>query len=152
MFDATQGRFLQRDPAGYDAGSADLYEYVGDRPAYWVDPSGQDTAQASEACKGAKKRRPKSANVSSGDYTHWDYVNSLGKEGKTGNDLIKKLSGQYDPKCDCLDTVVILAHGNAEGLSIGGRKEKVLNEKKKPTWNATDNYSTDMSRRRTSAP
>jgi hypothetical protein len=42
MFDATLGRFLQRDPAGPQAagGSLDLYEYAGDNPADWMDPSG----------------------------------------------------------------------------------------------------------------
>jgi hypothetical protein len=41
MYDATLGRFLQRDPIGYAGGSPDLYEYVLDNPATNVDPTGE---------------------------------------------------------------------------------------------------------------
>ncbi|WP_146586820.1 RHS repeat-associated core domain-containing protein [Posidoniimonas polymericola] len=34
------GRWVTRDPIGYDAGSNNLYEYVGGMPTYYVDPSG----------------------------------------------------------------------------------------------------------------
>jgi hypothetical protein len=40
MYDATQGRFLQRDPLGQAAGM-DLYEYVDDTPANATDPTGE---------------------------------------------------------------------------------------------------------------
>jgi hypothetical protein len=40
MYDATLGRFLQRDPLGLAAGQAELYEYVGDGPANGSDWSG----------------------------------------------------------------------------------------------------------------
>jgi hypothetical protein len=40
MYDASLGRFLQRDPLGSLAGSADLYAYVDDMPTNAVDPSG----------------------------------------------------------------------------------------------------------------
>jgi RHS repeat-associated protein len=36
MYDSTLGRFLQRDPVGFDG----LYAYGGDSPANWFDPSG----------------------------------------------------------------------------------------------------------------
>lgn len=39
MYDATTGRFLQRDPAGY-ADSMDLYSYVRDNPTDATDPYG----------------------------------------------------------------------------------------------------------------
>jgi hypothetical protein len=38
--DATEGRFLSRDPVGVDAGP-NLYEYALDRPTVLVDPSGR---------------------------------------------------------------------------------------------------------------
>ena len=38
-YDAVKGRFLQRDPAGFIDGM-NLYEYVQDNPALFVDPSG----------------------------------------------------------------------------------------------------------------
>jgi hypothetical protein len=40
MYDATLGRFLQRDPLGFDAGNPDLYSYVFDSPANATDPLG----------------------------------------------------------------------------------------------------------------
>jgi hypothetical protein len=52
MYDATQGRFLQRDPAGPDAGGPDLYAYALDRPVQVVDPLGQDPCQAYKDCFG----------------------------------------------------------------------------------------------------
>jgi len=36
----TLGRWMQRDPIGYDGGSMDLYEYVGGHPTIMTDPSG----------------------------------------------------------------------------------------------------------------
>jgi hypothetical protein len=52
MYDATLGRFLQRDPAG-PAGGADLYLYADDNPATYTDASGLLTM---EACKEAVKK------------------------------------------------------------------------------------------------
>jgi hypothetical protein len=40
MYDATLGRFLQRDPLGYGGGDPDLYGYVRDDPAGAADPTG----------------------------------------------------------------------------------------------------------------
>ena len=40
MYDATLGRFLQRDPLGAMTGSPNLYAYVGDMPTSAVDPGG----------------------------------------------------------------------------------------------------------------
>jgi hypothetical protein len=53
MFDATLGRFLQRDPAG-DHLPDNLYQYVGDRPTGATDPRGlviEDDRPSSEASK-----------------------------------------------------------------------------------------------------
>ncbi|MBI5764008.1 MAG: hypothetical protein HZA51_10835 [Planctomycetes bacterium] len=51
------GRWLQRDPIGYAAGSVNLYEYVLGNPLYWVDPFGleayNETASDAEAAEGA---------------------------------------------------------------------------------------------------
>jgi hypothetical protein len=52
MYDATLGRFLQRDPAG-PAGGADLYLYAADNPATYSDASGLLTM---DACKEAVKK------------------------------------------------------------------------------------------------
>src|SRR5580658_6802944 len=38
-YNSVQGRFLHRDPLEYSAG-ANLYEYVGSRPTYSIDPWG----------------------------------------------------------------------------------------------------------------
>jgi len=34
------GRFINRDPIGYNAGDVNLYRYVGNMPGIWVDPLG----------------------------------------------------------------------------------------------------------------
>jgi len=34
------GRWVNRDPIGYDAGDMNLYEYVGSRPTFFQDPEG----------------------------------------------------------------------------------------------------------------
>jgi len=39
-YHAQLGRFISRDPIGYDGGDANLYRYVGNRPTNAVDPSG----------------------------------------------------------------------------------------------------------------
>src|SRR5262249_20070229 len=42
MLDATEGRFLQRDPIGFAAGDVNLYEYVGGSPSNAADPLGRE--------------------------------------------------------------------------------------------------------------
>ena len=39
-YSPTLGRFIQRDPLEYEAGSVNLYEYVLSAPLFWVDPLG----------------------------------------------------------------------------------------------------------------
>jgi RHS repeat-associated protein len=39
-YDARLGRFISADPAGFAAGDANLYRYVGNSPTFMVDPSG----------------------------------------------------------------------------------------------------------------
>jgi RHS repeat-associated protein len=39
-YDRTTGRYIQSDPVGLDAGTTNVYAYVGDDPFKWVDPSG----------------------------------------------------------------------------------------------------------------
>lgn len=43
MYDATLGRFLQRDPAGYATGEVNLYGYAAGKPVNATDPSGRRT-------------------------------------------------------------------------------------------------------------
>ena len=39
-YSAELGRFVSRDPIGYEGGSANLYQYVGSSPVTWSDPLG----------------------------------------------------------------------------------------------------------------
>ena len=41
FYDPATGRFLSRDPIGFEAGDANLYRYVGNGPTDGVDPSGK---------------------------------------------------------------------------------------------------------------
>ena len=40
-YDATTGRWLQKDPIGFDGGDRNLYAYVGNDPVNFIDPDGQ---------------------------------------------------------------------------------------------------------------
>jgi RHS repeat-associated protein len=40
-YHARLGRFISRDPIGYDGSQWNLYEYVGGRPAVYTDPNGE---------------------------------------------------------------------------------------------------------------
>jgi hypothetical protein len=40
MYDPTIGRWISQDPIGFAAGDANLYRYVGNRPASLLDPTG----------------------------------------------------------------------------------------------------------------
>src|SRR5262249_11847622 len=46
-YSAWFGRFLSRDPIGYEGGSPNLYEYVASRPVSGVDPMGTQLALSS---------------------------------------------------------------------------------------------------------
>jgi hypothetical protein len=48
MYDATLGRFLQRDPLGSDAGDPNLYAYADDQPTGQVDPYGMRSTVTQE--------------------------------------------------------------------------------------------------------
>jgi RHS repeat-associated protein len=45
-YDPAAGRFISRDPKGFDAGDVNLYRYVGNGPANGSDPSGLDQQAA----------------------------------------------------------------------------------------------------------
>ena len=64
VYHPTLGRFLQRDPDGYRAGSA-LYAYVRSAPTHGLDPSGLRDVTADEIAHwqriGAEKRRRQQA-------------------------------------------------------------------------------------------
>jgi RHS repeat-associated protein len=40
-YDTKAGRFISRDPIGFDGGDVNLYVYVGNNPINWIDPDGQ---------------------------------------------------------------------------------------------------------------
>ena len=51
------GRFINRDPIGYDAGTNNLYEYVLDNPTINTDPMGQDVyIESTSAAVGCHRR------------------------------------------------------------------------------------------------
>ena len=47
-YDAALGRWLSQDPIGFEAGDANLYRYVGNRPITATDPSGLEYATLDE--------------------------------------------------------------------------------------------------------
>jgi len=40
FYDPGVGRFIQKDPIGFEGGDVNLYGYVGNDPVNWVDPTG----------------------------------------------------------------------------------------------------------------
>jgi len=60
------GRWVNRDPIGYEGGTNNLYEYVGSDPVFWVDPQGLETGGGWQKPGGGgpidwppKRRRPR---------------------------------------------------------------------------------------------
>jgi RHS repeat-associated protein len=44
-YSSPEGRFLQEDPIGFDAGDLNKYRYAGNNPVNWNDPSGKNASQ-----------------------------------------------------------------------------------------------------------
>ncbi len=55
MYDAELGRFVSRDPIGYDGGSNVLYGYVNARPVYDTDPLGLKPDNPADPCTCCKE-------------------------------------------------------------------------------------------------
>lgn len=53
MYSPTLGRFITKDPIGFQAGDVNLYRFVGNNPANFVDPSG--LAELPSVVVGAKR-------------------------------------------------------------------------------------------------
>jgi RHS repeat-associated protein len=60
-YDAAIGRFLSEDPIGFGGGDANLYRYVENEPANWVDPQGTDKEKPSVGTD--ERQRPKETEV-----------------------------------------------------------------------------------------
>jgi len=53
-YDATTGRFIQRDPIGFSGGQSNLYAYVGNNPLIFFDPEGLSAIDDLETLLGDK--------------------------------------------------------------------------------------------------
>jgi RHS repeat-associated protein len=51
FYDPAVGRWISKDPMGFDAGDGNLYRYVSNRPKQGIDPSGMDILDADTVCK-----------------------------------------------------------------------------------------------------
>ena len=58
-FDPGTGRWMSRDPIGFEAGDANLYRYVGNQPTTKTDPSGLRDPDATEPWPAGPIGRPK---------------------------------------------------------------------------------------------
>jgi RHS repeat-associated protein len=54
VYDPGLGRFLQRDPIGFDGGDANLFRYCGDDPVNWMDDSGLRSIPARPGGQGGR--------------------------------------------------------------------------------------------------
>ncbi len=89
----TLGRFVGRDPIGYEAGDANLYRYVGDSPINKTDPSGEG-CKVTFACT---LNTPTAAPPCSTDclYTCTDTRRDLTGGGTATCDAIKAKPGTF---------------------------------------------------------
>ncbi|MDY0167567.1 MAG: RHS repeat-associated core domain-containing protein, partial [Thermoguttaceae bacterium] len=130
MFDAELGRFVSRDPIGYEAGDVNLYRYVYNRPITLVDPTGNvagyiivGLAGVFTACvvpqaEAAHNRYPDSGDKFKHCWTSCriskvcgNFVAQVAGLGKEGIDSLKRLLRQNDPDgasdwADSLDDLI----------------------------------------------
>ena len=57
FYDATLGRFISEDPIGFSSGEANLYRYVGNSPANFIDPFGLKHKKKSKNKRSASGNR-----------------------------------------------------------------------------------------------
>jgi hypothetical protein len=102
MFDATLGRFLQRDPAGYAAGDDNLYDYAAGRPTGASDPTGLDPVAAGKALATSVGYCCRCVDAARSNYV-WDesQIKRYAKakenpKNKTGRDIEKDVSDQLE--------------------------------------------------------
>ena len=117
-YGAELGRFSSRDPIGYEGGS-NLYEYVGDSPLSWVDPSGKLWGWDCITCTacGGVSTGTCAALCSTG---HWDCVNDT--FGSCWGKCMKAALGD----APAFDAVCLAACGSCLGRQIGPKPPKKI--------------------------
>jgi RHS repeat-associated protein len=83
------GRFIGRDPIRYEAGDANLYNYVLNNPEFWVDPSGTALPPCWPNCPSEPEP------VNDGGLLYY-FVGGLGVDGKT--DELNRKVAEYNEK------------------------------------------------------
>jgi hypothetical protein len=143
MFDATLGRFLQRDPVGAwgdPISDGNAYSYVGGIPADWTDPSGLGQQVVVGAIKYGKDTKDPGDKDIQDEYKDADKIRATEKEKVTldclsygAKDFYDCLKKKYDscrakhkgkPEADvqkecCIEKLVHLGHATA---GLGGQE------------------------------
>ena len=97
-YNTSLGRFVSRDPIGYDGSKSNLYEYVGGRPFFYVDPNGLEMIRPPHV--GPPYEWPNEPYVPPQSELNYDFDTVFNK--KSGTECIfetvdtPKVSG-YDP-------------------------------------------------------
>lgn len=69
MYDPSIGRWLEPDPIGFGGGNVNLYEFVGNSPTNYVDPSGLEQQQGSYSYMDNGQKQTVYATFEKGEFT-----------------------------------------------------------------------------------
>lgn len=130
-YDARKGRFLQRDPIGYESGGLNLYEYAHSSPTFATDPLGYETPSPGKPQSEHVETEPDGQTRREGSFTRGDYEEFLtGKKGgKLEGDAEKAVDRGCVGLCSWRQGLGLAWPEDAPGVECWDTLEKALAKK-----------------------